>query len=190
MVVSVDMGVVIQLLLLTFMLLFLAVLVTLALFLLVHAWYMHRYITPFVPIKKEQIDTMFKHLGNVEGKTLLDMGSGTGDVLLAGSEKGAYVIGVEINPLLNVVAYARLGVRGMLGQSKGIYWADFLKCKLPKADVMMLYLMPEVNQALRDRLEKEVAEGTIIVTNRFPIEGWEPDILDGWIRIYRVPCAS
>ena len=69
--------------------------------------------------------------------------------------------------------------------------ADLFETDLSKANVVTLYLLPDVNLKLRPKLLKELKPGSRIVSHAFSMGDWEPDItrnLDGrTIYLWTVP---
>ena len=67
---------------------------------------------PYVPSKREQVKQAFSELYKVSKKDfLIDLGSGDGVVLEMAREKGARVLGVELNPVMVLYARVRRRVR-------------------------------------------------------------------------------
>ena len=169
--------------------LFLIALFLVSVALIVHAWCMQRYRSPFVPSRKEDINVMLRSVPVPKGTRVLDLGSGTGDVLLAFARQGAQVTGIEINPLLVLVSWLRLKAAGVPRGRYTVLWRDFFSGRLPKTDVVVLYLMPESNTRLCAKLEAELP-GALAIVNRFDLGDWKPLSAEGRVRIYRVPGSS
>lgn len=128
---------------------------------------------PFVPSKKGKIKTMLE-LANIKpGETVYDLGSGDGALIFEAALHKAQTVGIEINPFL--VWYSRF-LAGRIGLKRKvtIKWMDFRKFSLANADIVFLYLWPDTNAKLREKLERELKKGARIVSNSFPIKGWTP----------------
>ncbi|MEJ7709607.1 MAG: 50S ribosomal protein L11 methyltransferase [Pyrinomonadaceae bacterium] len=50
---------------------------------------------------------------------------------------------------------------------------DLFEVDLSKADVVTLYLLPEVNARLLPKFQKELKPGTRVVSHNYPIGNWE-----------------
>lgn len=128
---------------------------------------------PFVPSKKEKIKTILELANIKSGEIVYDLGSGDGALIFEAALHGAQTVGIEINPFL--VLYSRfLAGRIGLKNRAAIKWMDFRKFSLSSADVVFLYLWPDTNAKLREKLERELKKGARIVSNSFPIKGWTP----------------
>jgi SAM-dependent methyltransferase len=71
----------------------------------------HRYLNP-PPDTAFPLEYAFHLLGNVEGKTVLDLGCGTGESIPALAARGARVVGVDLSPDLISLANERLDAHG------------------------------------------------------------------------------
>ena len=105
---------------------------------------------------------------------VIDLGSGDGRiVILAAKRFGARGLGIEINPEL--VARSRENARKAGVDSRVSFREqDLFKTDLSPANVVTLYLLPEVNMQLRPKL-LQLRPGTRIVSHDFDMEDWEPD---------------
>ena len=105
---------------------------------------------------------------------VIDLGSGDGRiVILAAKRFGARGLGIEINPEL--VAKSRENARNAgVGSRVSFREQDLFKTDLSPANVVTLYLLPEVNMQLRPKL-LQLRPGTRIVSHDFDMEDWEPD---------------
>ncbi|MCJ7611212.1 MAG: SAM-dependent methyltransferase, partial [Candidatus Aminicenantes bacterium] len=50
---------------------------------------------------------------------------------------------------------------------------DATRTDLSPATVVTLYLLPESNELLRDRLERLLRPGSVVVSHNYSITGWE-----------------
>jgi SAM-dependent methyltransferase len=62
---------------------------------------------PYLPTLRPQIQAAFALLELKPGQTLLELGCGDGKVLVAAAEAGYKAVGIELNPILALVAWAR-----------------------------------------------------------------------------------
>lgn len=127
---------------------------------------------PYVPTKKTVIDKIFKTIKLKRGNNFYDLGCGDGRMLLEAERRTrANVIGYEIAPLIYLYAL----IKKLFHRSKAkIYFKNFFKEKLGKADVIFCYLMPFQLKKLALKIKKECRKGTLIVSNTFKIEGLKP----------------
>ena len=105
---------------------------------------------------------------------VVDLGSGDGRIVItAASRFGARGLGVEIDPSL--VARSRDNARAA-GVADRVEFRvqDLFQTDLSVAQVVTLYLLPEVNLQLRPRL-LAMAPGTRIVSHDWDMGDWQPD---------------
>ncbi len=109
-----------------------------------------------------------------KGDLVVDLGCGDGRMLVLAAEKyGAHGVGYDIDPdrinesLENV---ARNHVESLVK----IIQADIFTVDLSKADVIPIYLLPEMNKKLLPQFEK-MKPGARIVCHDYDLEGIIPD---------------
>lgn len=105
---------------------------------------------------------------------VIDLGSGDGRiVILAAKRFGARGLGVEIVPEL--VEKSRASARNAeVADRTEFLVQDIFKTDLSRASVVTMYLLPDMNLALRPRL-LQLAPGTRIVSHDWTMGDWEPD---------------
>jgi len=126
------------------------------------------------------------------GETVFDLGCGDGRIVITAARSfAARGIGIEIDParVLWARTWARLAkVRNRVRiLRKNMYRVD-----LHDADVVVLFLSPDANYRLQDKLLREMRPGTRIVSYYHPMLGWEPEEVGvaktGYpIYLYRIP---
>ena len=104
--------------------------------------------------------------------TLLDLGSGTGNLLIIARRKyGARAVGYELSPYPFLVS--RLRTLFSHGTVK-LYYASVFEADLSKATDIFIYLLPKMLLALLPKIKKEARVGTKIITRSFPLPEWQP----------------
>lgn len=131
-------------------------------------------IVPYVPSSPGVVKAMLD-LGSVSDKDLVyDLGSGDGRIVIGAAERGAKAIGIEIDPVLVTRSQhnaQRAGVSARTEfRSQDLFEADFRD-----ATVVMMYLFPKVNLALKPKLLRELRPGTRLVSHSFDMGDWQPD---------------
>lgn len=103
---------------------------------------------------------------------VLELGAGDGRVAVALAKEGYEVTAVEFNPILVIIIY----IRKFLGGYKKLHVkrADFLKISYENYDAAFIYLYPKVMNKLSDKITNEMPKGSIIITNTFKFNDWEP----------------
>jgi SAM-dependent methyltransferase len=129
----------------------------------------------YVPTPPEVVDAMLDLARVGPGDVVYDLGSGDGRIPIEAARRhGATGVGIELDPRLVTLARkgaAKAGVASKVSFSK----ADIFKTNLSKASVVMLYLSPTTNLRLRDKLRRELAPGSRIVSHRFDMGDWTSD---------------
>ena len=106
---------------------------------------------------------------------LIDLGSGDGRIVItAAKEFGTRGFGVELNQEL--VELSRQYAEQMrVAHRVSFSVEDLFMSDLSKADVVTLYLHPEVNLKLRPKLWSELSPGTRVVSHDYHMGDWRPD---------------
>ncbi len=123
---------------------------------------------PYLPALKHQIETGLDLLDLQPGQTMIDLGCGDGKVLVAAARRGYRVVGVELNPVLALVARIRTWRYRRL---VSVRCADFWHSKLPVSDGVFVFLIPRLMPKL-DQLMKR--RGGKLVSVAFRIPGSKP----------------
>ena len=129
---------------------------------------------PYVttPLSVSEAMLTIAGLGNQD--FLIDLGSGDGRIVILAAKKfGARGLGVEIDPQLVEVSRANAKLAGVAHRSK-FRTQDLFKTDLSRATVITMYLLPDVNIALRPKL-LALKPGTRIVSHDWDMGDWPPD---------------
>ena len=126
------------------------------------------------------------------GELLVDVGCGDGRVLREAAKRyGVIGHGYEVNPIAFLKArLLTLGRRGI-----EIRYRNFWNADLSAANVVSCYLFPDVMRRLGEKLSRELAAGTRVISFNFPIPGWKPQstlraaskLHNDPIYLYRIP---
>jgi SAM-dependent methyltransferase len=129
----------------------------------------------YVPTPPEVVDAMLELARVRPGDVVYDLGSGDGRIPIEAARRhGATGIGIELDPKLVKMATAGAATAGVAGKVR-FSKADIFKTNLSKASVVTLYLSPTINLRLRDKLRRELAPGSRVVSHRFDMGDWTPD---------------
>jgi SAM-dependent methyltransferase len=120
------------------------------------------------------------------GEHLVDLGCGDGQVLVAAARRGASVEGIDTEEDLAAQAAEALEANHLFGT---VSVGDVFEHPL-EADVLFTYLSPGTLQRLAPRLQSLARPGTRLVTVDYHVPGLEPEIVDGRIRLYRLPAPA
>ena len=129
---------------------------------------------PYVQTPDVIVDAMLDLAEVSRGDILLDLGSGDGRVVIrAASRFQVPGLGVEIDPRLVELSRDHARRAGVSALAR-FETQDLFETDLSKATVITLYLLPDVNLALRPRL-LALAPGTRIVSHDWDMADWLPD---------------
>jgi SAM-dependent methyltransferase len=130
--------------------------------------------TPFVTTPDNVVQAMLDIAGVGRGDRLLDLGSGDGRIVIAAARRGAVAHGIEIDPRL--VAGSRDAARRAGVEARATFATnDLFETDVSHADVVTMYLLPDVNRRLSPRLFAALRPGARIVSHDYDLGGWPPD---------------
>ncbi len=130
---------------------------------------------PYKSTRREVVALMLE-MGEVKpGDTVIDLGTGDGRILIAAAkERGARGLGVDLDPVLIRKASAAARKAGVADKVR-FEAADLFETDLSSADVVTMYLLPEVNLRLRPQLFAQLKPGTRVVSHAFDMGDWKPE---------------
>jgi SAM-dependent methyltransferase len=128
----------------------------------------------YVPTPQPIVENMLVVAKIKKTDLLYDLGCGDGRIVVTAAKKyGVKAVGYDIDP--KRVAEARENVKqNGVENLVTIEQADIFTLDLSRANVVTLYLLPELNVKLIPQLDK-LASGSRIVSHDFDMEGVEPD---------------
>lgn len=131
--------------------------------------------TPYVPTPQVVVDRMLDMAQLKSGETVIDLGSGDGRIMIEAARKyGARGFGVEIDPKLVKISNERALEAGVADRVKFLQ-QDLFKTDFREANVLTLYLLPDVNLALRPKILAELKPGSRVVSHDYGMGDWRPD---------------
>ena len=131
--------------------------------------------TPYVQTPQVVVDRMLE-VAKVSSKDyLVDLGSGDGRMIITAAKRyGARGFGVDLNKSLVTLAN-RNAVRNGVAKSAVFYERDLHETDISQADVLTIYLLPEVNLMVRPRI-LALKPGTRLVSHDYGFGEWPPDV--------------
>ncbi|MCW4463371.1 methyltransferase domain-containing protein [Sphingomonas sp. BT-65] len=129
---------------------------------------------PYVPTPPEVVEGMLDMAGLKPGERLIDLGSGDGRIPMAAVRRGASALGVEIDSDLVARARAKARFAGLEGRVHFVR-DDLFTVSLRDADVVTLYLLPDINERLKPKLLSEMKPGARVVSHAFDMGDWPPE---------------
>lgn len=129
---------------------------------------------PYEPTPHRVVEVMLR-LGELKiTDYLIDLGCGDGRIPITAAERyGVSALCVDLDPAR--IKEARANAKLARVEDKvEIVEQDLFKTDLSKADVLTLYLWPEINLKLRDRI-LDLKPGTRVVSHEHSMGDWRPD---------------
>ena len=127
----------------------------------------------FVPTPHEVVDKMLEMADVRPGEIVYDLGCGDGRIPVAAAKKfGVKAWGFDINPV-RVRESLENVKKNNVEKLVTILQQDIFELDLSKADVVTLYLLPQLNVKLIPQLDK-LKPGCRIVSHDFNMEGVRP----------------
>lgn len=128
----------------------------------------------WIPTPEPLIDKMLTAAKVTAQDRVFDLGAGDGIIAITAARKfGAQSVGVEFNPKMADYARCKVQEAGMTEKVR-IITGDIFVENFSSANVVTLYLLPDLNLRLRPTLLK-MKPGTRIVSHAFNMGDWEPD---------------
>lgn len=129
---------------------------------------------PYVASPDYVVDQMLD-LGQVgPGDYVVDLGSGDGRIVIAAAQRGAFGLGVDIDPELVRKSRERAADAGVEDRVMFLQ-QDLFETDISEASVVTMYLLQSLNLKLRPRLLEELRPGTRVVSHNYHLGDWEPD---------------
>lgn len=131
----------------------------------------------FVPASYSAIKKILENVKLQQGQIVYDLGCGDGRFLFAAEKKyGIQGIGYEFA----LIPYLLAQIRKFIIRSKAqIYRKNFFSADLSSADIVFCYLLPEILGQLKPKFQKELKNGSKIISYKFPITNWiEPEVIN------------
>jgi hypothetical protein len=127
----------------------------------------------WVPTPDAVVTRMLEMAKVTPQDTVVDLGAGDGKIAIAAGKLGANALGIEYNP--DMVKLANCMVQVEKAQAKTrIVQGDIFKEDFSKADVLTMYLLPDLNLCVRHRI-LAMRPGTRVTAHQFKMREWDPD---------------
>ena len=132
--------------------------------------------TPYVPTPQVVVNRMLELAEIKPGDRVIDLGSGDGRIMITAAQKyGAHGFGVELNPRLVERSNEEARRAGVADRIRFLQ-QDLFKTDFREADVLTLYLLPDVNMVLRPKILAELKAGTRVVSHDYGMGLWRPEV--------------
>jgi uncharacterized protein (TIGR03000 family) len=135
-------------------------------------------VVPYVPTPEKVVEAMLKMADVKEGDVVYDLGCGDGRIVITAVKqfKAKKGFGLDLNPERVKDSYENAKKAGVEKQVE-FKQGDVLKLTdVSEANVVTLYLLPEVNLKLMPMLKKTLKPGSRVVSHDFDMgEDWKPE---------------
>ncbi len=131
--------------------------------------------TPYYPSRLKKLDELWSYLEiDPKGKKFIDIGSGDGRTVRWASRKGLASTGIDINPFLTLLS-RMLNIFNKSKENAKFINGDFFKESYSDFDIVYLYIYRSAMNELGEKLFNELKPGSIIISNVFGFDDYEPD---------------
>jgi predicted RNA methylase len=131
---------------------------------------------PYVPTPYPVVRAMLKLANAGPGDVVYDLGCGDGRILIVAVKEFNVkkAVGIEIDREKYKLALSRIHDEGIADRALVIQ-GDFFHVDISEATIVTLFLLTSVNEMLKPKFERELRNGTRIVSHEFRIPGWKPE---------------
>jgi hypothetical protein len=132
--------------------------------------------TPYVQTPQNVVDKMLDVAKVGPKDFVIDLGSGDGRMIITAAKKhGARGFGVDLDRRL-VTLSNRLAAKAGVADRAAFYERDIYQTDVSPANVVTIYLLPEVNLMMRPILLSKLKPGTRVVSHDYDMGEWPPDL--------------
>lgn len=132
---------------------------------------------PFVPTGQDVVDRMLAMAGLGPSSMLIDLGCGDGRIVITAAQRfGCRGLGVDLDRRRVQEARVRAEAAGVAGRVR-FERMDLFACDLREADVVTVYLFPDVNFRLQPQFFTQLKPGTLVLSHDFDMGEWMPDAI-------------
>lgn len=130
---------------------------------------------PYVPTPERVVRKMLELAKTGPEDVVYDLGCGDGRIVITAAKdfnaKKAICIEISDERIKETLENIKKnGLEGKVVVERG----NFFEANLSQATVITMFLLTNVNEMLKPKLEKELKPGTRIVSHEFEIRGWTP----------------
>jgi hypothetical protein len=127
----------------------------------------------WVPTSQVLVDKMLDMAKLTASDFHMDLGSGDGRTVITAAKRGARSLGIEYNPDMVELSKKNAAAAGV-GERAEFRKADIFETDFSQANVITLFLLPDLNLRLRPKI-LAMKPGTRIVSNSFTMGEWQDD---------------
>ncbi len=127
----------------------------------------------WVPTPQALVDKMLNMAKATPSDYVIDLGSGDGRTVITAAKRGIRAHGIEYNPDMVELSKRAAAKEGVTDKATFVK-ADLFESDFSKANVITMFLLPDINLKLRPKI-LDLKPGTRIVSNTFTMGEWTAD---------------
>jgi precorrin-6B methylase 2 len=137
---------------------------------------------PYAAIGRRRLQTMLTFIDVKKGGKLIDIGAGDGRITIECAKKGITSYGIEINPLL--VILAKIKIKKSRLNNAHIIFADCWQYNFEDFDYITIWGTKHMMKRLEKKLMNELKPGTKVISNHFKFPNWKYTKKKGDVYLY------
>lgn len=145
---------------------------------------------PYEPSSPAVVEAMLDLAGVQAGDVVYDLGCGDGRIVVAAARRGAWAVGVDVDPQRIREARENARVAGVEDRVE-LRVEDLFQTDVSHATVVTLFLWPHVNLRLKPRLLEQLQPGARVVSHLHDMGAWVPDrtivVAGKPVHLWRIP---
>lgn len=117
---------------------------------------------------------------------LVDLGSGSGEIVLDAARAGYSAKGFELNVWLVALSRWRAWRAGLSPSQAKFVWGDLWKSDVAKADAVVVFGVPDIMKRVEVKVASECDDGCLVCCNTFALRGMTESHRSGGVWFYKV----
>lgn len=142
---------------------------------------------PYFQTTRVRVQTMIDLAHITPGQRAADLGAGDGRIVIALARAGAVVTGYETDEVRASLAEKNSKQTQLTEEQARIIRKDFWQEDLSGFDVITVYPMPDILQALETKLLQELQSGSRVLLNYYQFPHWQPETTKEHVTLYIRP---
>lgn len=127
-------------------------------------------IIPYFQTTRYRVQAMIELAAIKPGEKAADLGSGDGRIVIELAKNGAITTGYELDE--NLIKISEEHIKNADVEAT-ILHKDFWKENLRQYTLICVYPMPDIMEALENKLLKELLPGSQVLLNYYPFPNWK-----------------